>query len=680
MPLSDQSNSVAANPSRIDKEYLIAGLLIVIIAVAVYLPIVNQDFTNWDDPKHIKAVWKPALGRAWCIITDFDLKYTNVAYYSPLHFLSLMIDQTLVVNSLQPQAWISKLMNVLYHGVNSLLVFVLLITLGAKRKAALFGALVFAVHPVQVGTVAWIAERKNLLCTMFYLSGLLGFIRYLSTEKNRYLAAVIVCFLAGLLSKPAAVTLPVVMAAWMIATNQRSWKGYYLLALLVTCAVGWGVYVISTEVSYPGVVPNLEHRPLLAAASIWFYLSKFFYPVNLVLVYPRWNVADHVVEFSALLVALILMVGAVVYYRRRIESAILFGLFFFLVNLLPVSGLVAFGHMGHSFVADHFMYLPMVGLAIVVSQIAQELLSRLAGRRWLNEGLTAVLYALVCVLALLSVQQGFLWRDPAALWEATLKITKTSAAAYCNYGSELMKRGDYSRALEYFGRAAELAPSLDVAYINMARSYHALGDRENARFMFKRTVEVSPKHPGARTMLAAMLREEGRYQEALEFSRESVNASPADPVLWNDLGISLFRAGQTDQALAAFDKATELDGFFANPYIHRAAILLGGQENTDTAVQLLTKALTLASSPEAHRLLGIAHARKGDSRTSLEEFVKAYTVQPDLPGLRENMAQLLLDIGQIEAAEELCDEAEKSGKPCSKDITERLKTARSERK
>jgi Flp pilus assembly protein TadD len=680
MPLSDQSNSVAANPSRIDKEYLIAGLLIVIIAVAVYLPIVNQDFTNWDDPKHIKAVWKPALDRAWCIITDFDLKYTNVAYYSPLHFLSLMIDQTLVVNSLQPQAWISKLMNVLYHAVNSLLVFVLLITLGAKRKAALFGALVFAVHPVQVGTVAWIAERKNLLCTMFYLSGLLGFIRYLSTEKNRYLAAVIVCFLAGLLSKPAAVTLPVVMAAWMIATNQRSWKGYYLLALLVTCAVGWGVYVISTEVSYPGVVPNLEHRPLLAAASIWFYLSKFFYPVNLVLVYPRWNVADHVVEFSALLVALILMVGAVVYYRRRIESAILFGLFFFLVNLLPVSGLVAFGHMGHSFVADHFMYLPMVGLAIVVSQIAQELLSRLAGRRWLNEGLTAVLYALVCVLALLSVQQGFLWRDPAALWEATLKITKTSAAAYCNYGSELMKRGDYSRALEYFGRAAELAPSLDVAYINMARSYHALGDRENARFMFKRTVEVSPKHPGARTMLAAMLREEGRYQEALEFSRESVNASPADPVLWNDLGISLFRAGQTDQALAAFDKATELDGFFANPYIHRAAILLGGQENTDTAVQLLTKALTLASSPEAHRLLGIAHARKGDSRTSLEEFVKAYTVQPDLPGLRENMAQLLLDIGQIEAAEELCDEAEKSGKPCSKDITERLKTARSERK
>ncbi|AFM23951.1 tetratricopeptide repeat protein [Desulfomonile tiedjei] len=680
MNLSDQPSSVAPDPSRIDKEYLIAGILIVIIAVAVYLPIVNQDFTNWDDPKHIKAVWKPAFDRAWCIITDFDLKYTNVAYYSPLHFLSLMIDQTLVVNSSQPQAWISKLMNVLYHAVNSLLVFLLLITLGAKRKAALFGALVFAVHPIQVGTVAWIAERKNLLCTMFYLGGLLGFIKYLSSEKNRYLVAVIVCFLAGLLSKPAAVTLPVVMAAWMVTTNQRSWKGYYLLALLVACAVGWGIYVISTEVSYPGVVPNLEHRPLLAAASIWFYLSKFFYPVDLVLVYPRWNVADHVLEFSALLVALVLIAGAVVYYRRRFESTILFGLFFFLINLLPVSGLVAFGHMGHSFVADHFMYLPMVGLAIVVSQSARELFNRLANRRWLNEGLTAVLYALVCVLALLSFKQGFLWRDPAALWEATLKITKTSAAAYCNYGSELMKRGDYTRALEYFGRAADLAPSLDVAYVNMARSYYALGDRENARLMFRRTVEVSPKHPGARTMLAAMLREEGRYQEALEFSRESVNASPADPVLWNDLGISLFRAGETDQALAAFDKATELDGFFANPYIHRAAILLEGKEDTDTAISFLTKALTLTSSPEAHRLLGIAYARKGDSRTSLEEFMKAYTVQPDLPGLRENMAQLLLDLGQIEAVEELCDEAEKSGKPCSKDVIERLKAARSEKK
>jgi Flp pilus assembly protein TadD len=680
LSLSDQSNSVAANPSRIDREYLAAGFLIVVIAVAVYLPIVNQDFTNWDDPKHIKAVWKPALDRAWYIITDFDLKYTNVAYYSPLHFLSLMIDQTLVVNSTQPQAWISKLMNVVYHAVNSLLVFLLLIALGAKRKAALFGALVFAVHPIQVGTVAWIAERKNLLCTLFYLSGLLGFIRFLSTEKNRYLVAVIVCFMAGLLSKPAAVTLPVVMAAWMIARDQRLWKGYYLLALLVTCAVGWGIYVISTEVSYPGVVPNLEHRPLLAAASIWFYLAKFFYPVDLVLVYPRWSVPDHVIEFSALLVALVLIIGAVVYYRRRIESTILFGLFFFFINILPVSGLIGFGHMGHSFVADHFMYLPMVGFAIVLSQAAQGLFDRLEDRRWVNEGLTAVLYLLVCVLALLSVNQGLLWRDPAALWEATLKVTKTSAAAYCNYGSELMKRGDHRRALEYFGRAAELAPSLDVAYVNMARSYHALGDRDNARIMFKKTIEVSPKHPGARTMLAAMLREEGRYQEALEFSRESVNAAPEDPVLWNDLGISLFRIGQTEQALAAFNKATELDGFFANPYIHRAAILLGGQEDTDTAIRLLSKALTLAVSPEAHRLLGIAYARKGDSRTSLEEFMKAYTVQPDLPGLRENMAQLMLDLGQTEAAEELCAEAEKSGKVCSKNITDRLKSSGSNKK
>ena len=346
----------ATSPSRL--ALWVSVFLIIILTAAVDSPVINHSFSNWDDPKHVRIIWKPGWDRAWRIVSDFRLQHTDVRYYSPVHFLSLMADQVLVGARDRPEAWISKLNNVLFHIANTLLLFALLFMAGIGRRAAMVGALVFAIHPLQVGTVAWIVERKNVLAVLFYLSGFLMFVKYLRTERAAYVPITITLFVAGLLSKPSVVTLPVACLAWLLIVPDRKPAGRgpaLLVVLLFLVAAGFGAFVVSTEISYPGILPPPPYRPLLAAGSIWFYLGKFVFPHELVVIYPRWDVIRHVWVFLLGFAAFAVVIAAVIRYRRSIDPLTLWGGIFFLINILPISGLVPFGHMGHSYVADHFM-------------------------------------------------------------------------------------------------------------------------------------------------------------------------------------------------------------------------------------------------------------------------------------------------------------------------------------
>ncbi|MBM3298399.1 MAG: hypothetical protein FJY85_00415, partial [Deltaproteobacteria bacterium] len=382
---------------QLSSEIVVSILLLVVIIAGVYGPVVTHEFSNWDDPKHMSAIWKPSWERAWKIVTDFDLRYTGVTYYSPMHFLSLMADQVLVGSESEAQAWIAKLMNVAIHVLNTILVFTLFTMMGLGRRAALIGALVFAVHPMQVGTVAWIAERKNLLAASFYLAGTTIFLKYLWSGRAMFALLLVLLFVGGLLSKPSAVTLPVGLLAWVILVpNQRTGGRpfYVLMASLFALAVLWGIYTVRTEVSYEGMLPLPLYRPLLAAAAIWFYLSKFVYPHELVVVYPRWDVEGHALGFLLLFVALVVVVGLLIYWRKRTDTLVLYGLSVFVINVLPVSGLIAFGHMGHSFVADHFFYLPLIGLSLVVARAVEIIDQRLRDRALLRNVALVSMYGL----------------------------------------------------------------------------------------------------------------------------------------------------------------------------------------------------------------------------------------------------------------------------------------------
>lgn len=657
----------------------ISIVLIVILTASVYAPVLKQGFFNWDDPKHVKAVWKPSWERAWRICTDFDLQYTEVAYYIPLHFLSLMADQALLGNADRPQAWISKLTNVCLHTANATLVFALLLAFGTGPLAALFGALVFAVHPMQVGTVAWVVERKNVLSTFFYLSALLAFIRFGRTGSGGLGAGVVILFAAGLLSKPSVVTLPVMMLAGVTlfalpeASKKKAWV---VMAAVFAMAAAWSVYVIRTEVSYPGILPDWYLRPLLAARVTWFYLAAFVLPHDLVVIYPRWDVAHHVEEFLAFFVALAIVAGLAVFahLRYRLDRVALWGMIFFLVNILPVCGLAPFGYMGHSFVADHFMYLPLVGLAVVVARCAHHAFVAVQDRPVLSVALYFAAIAIVAVFAVLSAYQVRLWKDPALLWEATLNVNKRSTAAYMNYGSICMQRGELDKALELFRRAAELSPKFVAPYNNMGRILMSQGRRDDARQMFEKSLEVNPKGVVPRVMLARMLVEEHKPAEALKFLQQSVELAPNNATLRTQLANAYRLSGRETLALYELDRAIELEPLDPAPYVAKADVLMT-QGEVDEAVALLQKALERQGTAEAHNMLGVALAQKGNISRALEEFQSAFRLNPALAGVQDNIANALVDLNELGKAKEFCAAAQKTRSPCSRETRQRIDKA-----
>jgi len=655
-------------------EFLIPVILLVVVTAAVYSPVVTQQFSHWDDPKHIRAIWKPGWERAWRIVTDFRLEYAGVKYYTPIHFLSLMAEQAVVGSDVRPQAWVAKLMNLFYHILNTLLLYALLRIMGIERRSAFIGTLVFAIHPVQVGTVAWIAERKNLLATLFYLSAILSYLNYESTRRTAFFALTVILFIAGLLSKPAVVTLPVALAAWLLivpAQEQGNRDRYALIGIMFLLASAWGLYTISTEVSYSGMLPPWPYRPLVAAGTIWFYLGKFVFPHDLVVVYPKWDVIGHWGRFVFLTISLVVAVGLGVKYRKRLDPLMIWGLSLFAVNVLPVAGFVPFGHLGHSFVADHFLYLPMVGLALVVARGLQLLFEAIRDRPIARTGFITASYVLVCVLGILSVRQTWLWSDPALQWEATLKVNKTSPAVYNNYGWVLMERGQLARALALFEKAAELAPRMEAPYQNMGRIYYKMGDKSSAAEMFKKARRFGSGSTYPRIMIGYILREEGKHDQAIDYFTNEVKADPSSALLRSELALSYYSAGRVDEALAELDRAIGAGPLEPSSYVHKAMIL-SARGDLREAEHLLTRSLDLEPSAEAYNWLGTVYARQGRMARAYREFSKAYALKPELVGIRDNVARSLVEMNQISRAREFCDGEVRAGRPCSQSILKRI--------
>jgi protein O-mannosyl-transferase len=681
--MSGAAHKVTGNPIswavslRYPSRTSILVVLLLLLVCAVYSPLVKQQFVEWDDARHVRAVWKPGLERAWDIVSDLKLKFTGTSYYSPLFFLSLMSDQVAVLGGNHPEAWPSKLMNVVYHLINVLLVLKLLLMTGVDRRAAFVGAALFAVHPLQVGTVAWISERKNLLSTLFYLAGLMVFFDYYRTGKKRLLILLPILFIAGLLSKPSLVTLPVALASWIILVpHDKSCDriAYRYIGLLLILAAAWGAFVVFTEISYPGILPPWYYRPFLAAGTIWFYLWKLLWPLGLSPIYPRWEVQEHLTVFLGLFAGLMVLGWLLVRYRDRFQPASLWGLFLFLLNVLPVSGLVPFGYMGHSFVSDHFVYLPMVGAALFISHETHALFSRIGTRTVVSNLILGFLVACVAVWAVLAHRQTRVWQDGASLWSYTLKMNDKAVAAYNNFGRYQMTRGNLAEALELLRKASQLAPNFDAPYTNMGHVYRAMGDDEKALEMFNKAISINRNAVYPRLIKAGIMKQEGKLDEAIAYLEKCVAKFPRSAEFRNELGIDYHQAGRDDEALKEFDAALKLSPAFLAPYSHKATILLS-RGDKDEAAALLERAMRLGYvRPEAFNVLGAAYAAQGKGVPALNAFLSAYRIKPDLPAVCDNVANAYMDLGDYRAADDFCAQAARSGTPCGKETWKRLES------
>jgi len=539
------------------------ALLLALVTVMIYSPVVRHDFLNYDDDDYVtnnrivQAGLTPA-GIGWAFTTF------HTGNWHPLAWISHMADCQLFGLS----AGLHHLVNVLFHASNAALLFLLLNRLTQKIWPSAFVAALFAWHPLHVESVAWIAERKDVLSTFFEMLALLSYVRYVQAKCRRSFWFALGFFFLGLLAKPMVVTLPCILLLLDFWPLQRFSKNGFCWPLvrekIPFCLLAGASCVVTFLAQNAGhAVVSIDQLPLEsrlgnAAAATVEYLLKIFWPADLAVIYPR-NYLPHGMILPAVLV--LAFVSAVAWSVRKRQPCWLVGWLWFLVTLVPVIGLV---QVGATSMADRYTYFPAIGIFIAA-------VFGLRSLPWGNKILLpgAILSLLACIFA--TEHQLAFWRNSESLFRHTLAVTEENEFARINLGL----------ALELQDRPAEAL----VEY------------REAAR--------INPNHYQIHFAIGNMLEKTGDPANALVEYRQCLLLNPEVPALHNAVGVALAALGRFDEALKELTEAERLDPHYSEPHLQKAKIFFG-LNNDAKAVEELRRA-TQAQPDSIPTLIAAAH-------------------------------------------------------------------------
>ncbi|MDH7601035.1 MAG: tetratricopeptide repeat protein [Armatimonadota bacterium] len=517
--------------------FALCGALAVFV-LSVYLQTSSFNFTNFDDNIYVFQNEHVTQGLSWRS-TIWAFTSTHASNWHPVTWLSHMLDCHLF----GLDAGAHHLSSVVLHLANSILLFVVLRAMTGRQGLSWFVAALFAVHPLHVESVAWIAERKDVLSSFFGILMLLAYWKYTRRHSNLYYSLVMVAFILGLLSKPMLVSLPILLLLldyWPLGRlgcpsgshGVASFKTVLVekIPLFVLALASSVVTFLVQRAS--GAVKPLDAFPFCVrvANAVWaycIYILKTFWPTGLACFYPHpgtgiptWQV---VLSATALTV-----VTAVAIIKRRQTPYVFTGWLWYIAALLPVIGLV---QVGKQAMADRYTYLPHVGLFVAVVWGCDRLV-QLASVR-LRLGLLQALWASAACAAivLLSVaahkQVGY-WRNDVSLWKRAIAVTKNNAVAYYNLGTTLATQGDAESAMACFKSAVRIDPRKHEAYANLGALLGERGDYEAAVKYLAKAVKLRPRNPIYRANLGIALVRMGRGAEAIPHLRYALRIQPHD--------------------------------------------------------------------------------------------------------------------------------------------------------
>jgi tetratricopeptide (TPR) repeat protein len=513
-------------------------VLLAALVIAVYVPILRADFVNWDDDSHVlenACVTEPAgLWPCW--------REWRPAGYYPLTWTTFHVEWRLG----HGQPWLFHLDNVLLHAANAVLVGHLAARLGLPAAASLGVAALWALHPMQVGSVAWVTERKNMLFVCLWLAALL---LYLRAGPAAYAASLVV-FVLALLSKSAAVTLPaaIVVVAWARGRRLDRW---FWLSLLPYAGLGLaGGLAQIGAVPVEHATPPLAIRLPIAARAAWFYVGKFLWPLPLVPIYPRWSTeAVGAAEYLSLGAAVV-AVATLGVAHRHVPRTFLAGLGFWAVNAAPVVGLVWFTYFTHSIVSDHLAYLPSVGLALAAVVGLHALLggSRVA---------TALLAVWCAALAVLTWRQLPVWRDSETLWAYNRAHYPGCFVCALNLGNVRLDQGRLEEATALYEEAARLEPHNEKAHYNLGNVLTQRGSLDEAIARYRDALVLHPESVDIHINLGVALAHAERIDEAEAEFRETLRLAPRDPTAHVNLAELAAMRGDWAAAIPHYEAALE---------------------------------------------------------------------------------------------------------------------------
>jgi Flp pilus assembly protein TadD len=523
--------------------------MLVVLTLAVFAPVLRNEFTSYDDHTYVSANRHIQRGLSveavqWAFTT------TRAANWHPLTWLSHTLDWSLY--GANPRG--HHLTSLILHAADVVLLFALLGSMTGAWGPAGFTAALFAVHPLHVESVAWIAERKDVLSTLFWLLATWQYFEYAKSRSKGRLTLVAFLMALGLLAKPMLVTLPfalLLLDRWPLGRTSEGWKALVVEKLPLFALSIAACFATFLAQQAGGAVASAERFParVRAANAIWSYVAYLeltLWPRRLAVFYPHpgsslpaWKVA--------LAASILAAMTSLAVMLRRSRPYVLTGWLWYVGTLVPVIGLVQVGNQG---MADRYTYVPLIGIFVIVAWTA-------AG--W---GRHAAIPAVAVVLALAVVARAQVmeWRDTVTLFTHALAVTGPNPTALVNLGAALEDRRRIADAMARYDEALGLDPGNRIAENRTAGLLAAQGRLDEAVGHYREALRRSPGDADTLSNLGIALGKQRKLDEAIARFQEALDAHPEDPsAVLTNLGNALLLSGRTEEAIARYDESLRLD-------------------------------------------------------------------------------------------------------------------------
>ena len=660
-----QSNLPEVRTSSQNHHFLILciSFVLIVATVVVFWKVRSHEFISFDDNEYVtnNPHVKSGLTLSGAIWAFVAMHSNN---WHPLTWLSHMLDCELY--GLNPGG--HHLTNLLFHIANTLLLFLVLKRMTGALWRSSFVAVLFALHPLHVESVAWIAERKDVLSTFFWMLTMWAYVRYAKRARiDRYLL-VILFFVLGLLSKPMLVTLPFVLLLldyWPLgrlrlgksrahdigSVNSCDSKAsalspiYEKVPFFALAAIAAILTVFAQQKG--GTVKTLEFFPLeirIANALMSYvrYIGKMIWPPPMAILYPYpdhfhiWGIAGA----SLFLVGVTLLAIRVM---RRYPYLVV-GWLWYLGTLVPVIGLV---QVGMQAMADRYTYVPLVGLFIMVAWGAPDILKGWGYRKIILAVGSGLLLLFFAILTWTQVQ---LWQNSITLFEHSVRVTPKNFLIHNKLGNILFEKGEMGKAMIHYQEALRINPSFVEAYNNIGNAFFYNGDVQRAIVYYTRALSQAPNYADAHNNLGFALARQGKIAEAIAHYQEALRIKPDFAQARYNLGIALADQGKKEEALAHFGRATGKKNGDADKHNNAGVALARQGKNREAFVQFV-KALEIDPSfAEAHCNMGNSLVELGKIDEAIAHYQEALRIRPDYPMARYNLGNALLRQGKVEKA------------------------------
>ncbi len=585
------------------------SLALIAATVGLYAPAVHFDFVTIDDAEYSTANSHIAAGltrdgMAWAFTSSVD------ANWFPLTVISHMLDRQLFGWNPGPR----HAVNLALHTLSTLLLFLVMSRLTKRVWPSGFIALAFALHPLHVESVAWIAERKDVLCAVFFLAAIWVYASYVAKPAPWRYVLILIAFGCALMSKPMAVTLPFVLLLldfWPLERFSKESVTRLIVEKIPLALLSLGSAIITFLVQRgAGAVVGGDLVPLgmrleNAILSCGTYLLQFVWPAKLAVFYPYAEIP----VWQAILAALVVIaISWLAITQRRERPYLLTGWLWFLGMLIPVIGIVQVGLQAH---ADRYMYLPSIGLSIMLAFGAADLLAQ----RTSLQPAVAIAGAALCVgWGLVTWNDLEYWRESRALYQHALEVTQNNYIAENGLGEVLLRQGQSADAVPHLLRVIDREPWFSGGRINLGAAFSKMGRPRDAEEQYRHAIRLDPESAEAHCGLGVALGELGRSDEAIPQLYEALRIRPDYADAHYNLGRVLALQGRTPEAMTQFAETVRLQ----------------------------------PANPEAHYNLGTALASMNRMKESAAEFRTAIDLNPDYLNARFNYASALANLEQFD--------------------------------